>query len=183
MADQEQLSVEDLYADYTAQSGGGLYVKFEDDKEVRVRIMSEPYVLNNKFTDKATGEVRFSNYHAWVVINRHENNKPQIMQLPGGPYNDIAMLVKDPEYGDVSQYDLKITRKNTNGKYSYSVNASPQRTPITEEEKVSVMDIDVIATIGKDGTPVLSLRDYLRNGKRFPDEVSADGTPKIKDLD
>lgn len=182
MTDQDQLSTEELYDGYTAQSGGGLFTKFPDDKEVRVRIMSEPYISNNKFTDKETGEVRYSNYHAWVVLNRTESDKPQIMQLPGGPYNDIAMLVKDPEYGNVSQYDLKITRKNTNGKYSYSVNASPKRSPITDEEKVAVMSVDVVAALGKDGTPVLSLRDYLKNGKRFPDAIDTDGSPKIKDL-
>lgn len=181
MADQ-YFSTEDLYDQYTAQGGSGLYVKFEDDKEVRVRIMSEPFVLNNKFTDKQSGEVRYSVYHAWVVLNRNESDKPQIMQLPGGPYNEIATLVKDPEYGDVANYDLKITRHNTNSKYSYSVNASPKRSPITDEEKTAAMVIDVIESVGKDGTPVMSLRDYLKNGKKFNEDLDADGTPKIKDL-
>lgn len=178
MADQEQLSVEDLYGAYEPSAGSGLFMKFEDDKEQKVRIASEPYVLQSSFEDKKTGEITTSVRHAWIVINRNDDNKVAIMQLPGDPYTQVADLVRDEDFGDPTKYDLKITRKNTNGRYSYNVVGSPKRSELTDEEKVAVLGVDILEAIGKNGTPVLSLRNYLAAGKKFPGTAG-----EVKDLD
>lgn len=168
MADKTE-SIEDLYASHDAETSSGLFYKFEDDKEVRIRIATEPYILEARFTDKKTGDVTSSKKYAWVVLNRTDD-KAQILQLPGGGYSLVQNLGKDKEdWGNPATYDIKITRKNNNGNYSYLVNGVPKKTPITEEEMALVGDIDIVAAISKNNPNVCTVRQYRDNGNKFPD--------------
>ncbi len=178
----EQMTVEDLYTNYDGEGSGGLFLKFEDDKGVKVRIASEPYIFKATFEDKKTGEISTTKKYCWTVLNRNEDGKPQIMQLPSTGYDLIAGFVRDPEWGRPDAFDITVTRKNNNGKYSYQIQGSPRRYDITDEEKVALMTVDVVKAM-QERNPIMSLRDYLANGKKFYDEVDVDGSPKIKDLD
>lgn len=157
-----------VYDTYKAPSDGGFFLKFESDEPVKLRLCSEPYIFASSFTDKLTSETKISNKYAWSIWNYNEDSA-QILQLPVTGFRQIQALAQDPEYGDPSAYDLKITRTGTGTSTKYSVIPSPNKSQVTLEIKAATDKLDV-GDIVK-GIPLSQLVD----GTAVPE-------PKTKDV-
>jgi len=168
MTDQTN-TVEDLYASHEGATGN-LFLKFEVDKSRKVRIASEPYIFDNRFEDKTTGEVTHSDKYAWLVLDRDNNSTPAILQLPSGAYALIRELTLNPEYGNPANYDITVTKKSTNGKINYLVTASRTNSDITADEKTALLEVDIIVAMSKNTPTITSLREYKANGNKFNDQ-------------
>lgn len=106
-------NVKDLYAKNKPAGGNGLFLKFEDGQTVQLRVLDIPVVFQSEY------EGKFSTKWAWPVYN-HDEKKVQILQGGSTIYNAINDLIQDDDYGDPTEYDIKITRtgKGTDTKYS-----------------------------------------------------------------
>lgn len=135
-----------IYAQYEAPSGNGLFLKIDDGKSVKLRFASEPYIFQNGFTDKATGQTNYSTRYAWVVYNRDEK-KAQIFQQGVTGYKNLANLANDTEWGDPINYDIRVTRSGTGTDTKYHMTPAPVKSFLTVEEKAEVAKIDVVAAI------------------------------------
>jgi hypothetical protein len=65
--------------------------------------------------DRATGEVK-------------------LLDKGNGLFKELQKYVLNPEYGDLRQYDVTITRKGSGLDTEYTVTPARQNTPLTEEE-------------------------------------------------
>lgn len=165
-----------VYQDYKVpESDGGLYHKFEDGVTYIVRIASDPAVFQTEFVDQGTGESTLSTKYAWVIWNV-ESKAAQIMQLPVTAYRQIAALATDDEYGDPTNYNLKITRNGKGLETKYTVVASPKQIPLKDvdaDAPAKVKDVDLLDRLsaGKNVSQVHWLKDVL------------DGVPTRQDAD
>jgi hypothetical protein len=107
--------------DYKPEGGsGGLYLKFLDGDSFRLRIIGEPVVFDNDYNGN------LSTKYAWPVYN-HDNETVQILQGGVTIFNMIAGLVKDEDWGDPTQYDIKVSRSgSTKDDTKYTVSPSPK---------------------------------------------------------
>lgn len=120
-----------VYDEYKAPQGsGGTYLKLEDGKPVKLRLVSDPYIYYAQF--KPTDPIQTK--YAWAVYN-HDEDKGQILQLPVTAFRQIQELATDKEWGDPSKYDIKITRTGTGLETKYSIIGSPNKSFLTAEQK------------------------------------------------
>lgn len=127
------------YALHQPAGGSGSYLKFEDGKTVRVRIVSNPVIFDSLYKGQATTK------YAWLVVNLDEV-EVQIMQLPGGGYRGVAAIGADEEWGNPleNEYDLKITRTGQKQQTKYSVVAVNAKVEIDDELQEQIEGIDLV---------------------------------------
>lgn len=153
-----------IYKDYKIpESGSGLYHKFEDGKTYIMRIASEPIVYQTTFGEGPDATI--STKYAWVVWNVEEKTA-QIMQLPVTGYRQIAAFAADDDYGDPTQYSIKITRTGQGLETKYNVVPSPKKTTLAEldsDAPAAVKDVDLIEAVssGKGVSNVNWLKDVV----------------------
>lgn len=175
-------SVEDLYASHQPATGSGQFFALKDGETKRVRIQSEPYVYRDVFHKEGEPD-KISTRFAWLIFN-HDEKRAQILKQSGTFYSSLATLVKNPDYGNPTEYDVHIARAGTGTDTKYTVNGARKNIDLTAEDLGEVVALDILVD-AKEPT-IMSLRDYKKNGEKFPDEaakVEADGTPIIQDLD
>ncbi len=135
---------------YEAPKGGSNYFKFEKG-ENRIRILSRPilgwldwqdnkpirYRMNEKPAKPVDPKKPVRHFWAMVVWNyRHE--AIQVMEITQATIQQsITSLASDPEWGNPSKYDIKITKTGEGMETSYSVNPSPHK-PLAEEIQLAI---------------------------------------------
>jgi hypothetical protein len=153
---------DNIYKQYTPpQGGGGSYLKFEDSKPVRLRIVSEPVVFESSYQDNV------STRYAWSIWNLDEDCA-QVMVLPVTAYRMIADYGADEDWGDPLEnaYNLKITRRGTGKETKYSVVPSVAKEPLTDEQKLEVEGVNLVSAVqaSPSASRVEWLRDVIKNG-------------------
>lgn len=166
----------DLNSKYpTISGGGGLFLKLNDGDTVKVRLYSDPVYFDSEF--KGNLSARF----AWVIWN-HDEEKAQIWATNGATYNSIKDLVLDEEYGDPSEYDIKITRTGTEQQTRYSIRPGTQRYVLTTEQLQACKGVDIIEKIDKsDSTQHVMWLEEHREQKANPETPSKEVGTKNKD--
>lgn len=107
----------DVYKNYKAPEGsGGLYLKFEDGKPVKLRLMTEPYLFTSQFKEGDPITTRY----AWVIWN-HDENKAQVLQLPITGFRQVQDLAANDEWGDPQGYNITIKRTGSGLETKYAV--------------------------------------------------------------
>lgn len=160
-------------------AGGGLYLKLEDGQTVNLRIYSEAYVFQSKFV--RGDEVKWSTRYAWIVYN-NEESRAQILQLSPTTFKQIAAYATDPDYGDPTDYNIKLTREGVGTDTTYSVIASPKPSPLTTEMGTACRKVDITALTGLEhAIPISQLLDGSDAPKGADDDVAIP-TPKQKDV-
>lgn len=145
------------YATHKPPEGGGLYLKLKDGQQVSLRIASEAYVYQNKF--QRGEEVQWSTRYAWVVYNNDEK-KAQILQLSPRDFKKIAAYATDDEYGDPTEYNIRLAREGEGTNTIYTVIASPKRSPFTTEMGTATRKIDILSIPGLEhAIPISQLED------------------------
>lgn len=127
------------YAEHQPTGGSGSYMKFEPNKEVRVRILSDPAIFDNDYQGKVSIK------YAWLVYN-FTDEEVQIMQLPKTGYRSLASIAADADYGNPMEedYDLKITRTGERQQTKYNVIPVKAKAEVPEDAKEEAGDIDLI---------------------------------------
>lgn len=131
------------YAEHKPTGGSGSYLKFESDKTVRVRILSDPVIFDNIY------EGRASTKYAWLVYNIDEE-EVQIMQLPKTGFRALAAIAADEDYGNPmeNEYDLKITRTGQKQQTKYNIIPAKAKSGVVTDEVVEEADgIDLVERI------------------------------------
>lgn len=153
------------YAQYTPPSAGGNFLKFENNVEVIVRILSDTVVFESVFTDKDTQETSVSTKYAWLVWD-FASKEAKIMQLPVGGYKSVAQFGKDPEYGNPKDYNMKIMRTGTGFDTKYQITPSPKKAPLLEQapEAEGKTDVNILEILSKNDSNqhVFWLKDLLK---------------------
>lgn len=165
-----------IYKEHQPSGGGGSYLKFEDGKTVRVRIVSEPVIFESIYEKGVVRQV--STKYAWLIFNLDEQ-EVQIMQLPKTGFRNLAAIAADDDYGDPAEneYDLKITRTGQKQQTKYNIVPVAAKYSLTEEDQEAVADIDLVERLeaSPNNERVAWLKDEV-DGKR-PKEAA----PKSKD--
>lgn len=172
-------SVEDLYGQHAPATGTGQFFALKDGETKRVRFQSEPYVYRDNFK-QPDGSTKVSTRYAWLLWN-HDDGKAQIIKQSGTFYSSLAMLVKNPDFGNPVEYDIHIAREGTGTDTKYTVNGARKNIDLTSEALEQVAALDVTTDAKED--MLVPLRQYLKAGNKFPDEIGKDGEPAIRDLD
>jgi hypothetical protein len=132
-----------IYKEYEAPAGeGGVFLKFEDGKPVKLRVASEPYIFRNVFKDKATGKETESVKYAWVVYNLTAE-AAQILQLPVTGFKALQKIAADDDWGDPTGSNMNVKRDGTGKNTVYTVYPSPNKTPLTKEQMEQIATVDL----------------------------------------
>lgn len=123
----------------------GIYFKFEDKHDHRIRLASDPVIYTSTFMDNSR------EMYAWVIWNI-ELEQAQVIQLPVTVYRMIKAFAMDEDYGDPKEYSFKIKRSGQKFDTKYEVMPSPKRIPLSEihpDAVEQVAKIDLIDKISK----------------------------------
>lgn len=166
-----------IYTTYKAPNEGGLFLKFEDSKPVKVRITTEPYIFTSEFTDKATNETKISTKYAWGIWN-YDEEKAQVLQLPVSGFRQVQELAQDPDWGDPESYDIKVMRSGQGLETKYSVTPNPNKTTLTDGAKEAIAAVDVAKAVK--GVPLSQMVD---EPAKSPKAVLPQFAPPTKESD
>lgn len=134
------MATNNVYGTYVPPaSGGGSYFKLADGESAKVRLTTEPYIFykENQFDEDKPPATRYG----WIVYNRDEN-KAQAMEQGVLFYKQIAKLAIDEDWGDPTEYDIKITRDGTGTDTRYYVNPVPKRDKLTSDQLKAAEALD-----------------------------------------
>lgn len=156
-------------------TGGGLFLKIADGETVKVRLFSDPIYFDSEY--KGNLSARF----AWVIWN-HDVGQAQIWATNGATYNSIKDLVLDEEYGDPSEYDIKITRTGVEQQTRYSVRPGTKRYKLSEDQIEACEAVDAIELIDKpDNTQHVMWLEEHREEKIQEKENKIDEVAEVGD--
>lgn len=150
-----------IYKTYVPPSQSGGFLKIEDGKTVVLRIASEPVIFNSEYQGKT------STRYAWVVYNQDEGSA-QVFAQSATFFKNLAVFANDDEYGDPTEYNIKVTRNGTETNTTYTIVASPKKSPLTKEQKAAVESIDIIKAIqaGPGVSNVFWLNDFANGNSK-----------------
>lgn len=172
-------ATDNIYGQYEPPKGSGQFFALEDGKSARVRFQSDPYAYEDSFK-QADGTSRISTRYAWVVYN-HEEGKAQILKQSGTFFSSLAALAKDADYGDPTEYDVKITRAGTGTETKYTIVPTKNTVELTPDMQGEVAALDI--TKDSNEATIIPLKEYVKNGNRFNATTTASGDVIVKDLD
>lgn len=135
-----------IYDDHKPAAGdGGLYLKIKDGETVKLRIASEPAIFEN--VGEREGEKTITTRYGWVVYNQ-DSKQAQILQQGPRFFKSIAGLAQDEEWGDPTNYDIKIKREGSSfNDTTYTVTPSANREPLDKEAQEAVRAIDLLGKL------------------------------------
>lgn len=135
----------DAFRDFKPEnSGGGLFVKIDEDNPVKLRVLTVDPLIN---VDETYGATRF----AFVVYNFTEG-KAQILNKGWSIAGELQKIHLDEDFGaDIQKVDVKITATGSGKETRYSVNPLPNAQKLTDEQLAEVIEIDLEKVI-KNGT-------------------------------
>jgi hypothetical protein len=135
-----------IYDQHKPANSGGLFLKLQGGDTVKLRIFSEPAIFESVF-EKEGEETNISTRYAWLVWNQDEQ-AAQILQQSASVFNQIAQLARDEDWGDPTEYDVKISREGTGfSDTKYTVNPSPNREPLSEAAKAALSEINLLEKV------------------------------------
>lgn len=117
----------------SVDSPQGKYFKLKDGEEARVRIYSDSstaLIYERVFTDKKTGEINMSVRFAYVVWNYKAGLAQVWVDISGATYDKIKKLIMNKEYGDVTKYDVTVSREGEQLQTKYDVIAARENTDL-----------------------------------------------------
>jgi hypothetical protein len=128
--------------DFNQVSGAGLFVKFEADKPLKLRVLTvDPLVYIDKFAN-----TRF----AFIVYNLTDD-KAQILQATPGMARRIGEIHKDEDFGaNIQKVDIKITPTGAGMERRYTIQALPNAVALTQAQLKNAKEINLEDKIAKD---------------------------------
>lgn len=123
-----------------SEGGGGLFLKFEAGKPVKLRVLTTDPIMN---IDNKYGSTRFG----FVVYNFTES-KAQIMNCSPSIARRISELHGDPDFGgNIRNVDIKITPTGEKLERRYNIDVLPKTETLTNEQIKEAAKIDLEGVI------------------------------------
>ena len=140
--------------DFNQVGGGSLFLKFEADKPVKLRVLTtDPLVYIDKFAN-----TRF----AFIVYNLTDG-KAQILQATPGMARRIGEIHKDEDFGaNIQKVDVKITPTGAGMERRYTIQALPNATDLTQAQLKEAKEINLEEKVGKDAPMAQRMSFYDR---------------------
>ena len=112
-------------------------------------------------------------------------NGPIEAKIATFPYTitkDIGALAADPEYGDVTKYDIKIIKTGKGLDTTYSTSPSPSKVELTEEERAVVEAAPKVKDIIKVFSPeeIRDMHFIVLDGESHNNSASATSSASSK---
>jgi hypothetical protein len=104
--------------------GSGLYLKFEADDEVRMRLLTLDPLVSESSWENGDGETVVSTKYGFVIWNWNEG-KAQIMQVGPGLVKRFTQIHTSNDYDPINKIDIKITATGDGLKRRYTVDVLP----------------------------------------------------------
>lgn len=162
----------DVYKQYQPPVSGGLFLKLEEGDAVKIRIASQPYIFNNEYK----GQV--STRYAWVVYN-YDQERAQIFHQGVTGYRTIANLASDPDWGDPSGFDVRVSRHGLGTDTKYNITPLPSKADLDDKQTSAVNEVD----LPKHVSGAILLSEFV-GGKGLPEtEQSGDSQESDIELD
>jgi hypothetical protein len=137
----------------SVDSPAGKYFKLKDGEEALIRITSDSskaLIYQNTFTDKNTGEVTMSNRFAYVIWN-HTAKRAQVWSgVSGATYDKIKKYITNPSYGDITQYDITVSREGELLQTKYDIVAGRENYELTPAQLEECAKIDLLNEVSED---------------------------------
>lgn len=142
--------------------GGGSFLKLENDKMTRVRLLDYPFVSSQTF--EGDGETSISTKFTWEVYD-YESKTVKLLSKGASVFNQIRDIVELQGEDMPAPFDIgiKVTGSGLTTKYSV-VSA-----PVKEELPEKLERIDIVKII-KNAIPLLE----FSQGKQPPVETKND---------
>lgn len=154
-------------------SNGGDILKLESGKKYRLRIIGEPFVYQSEFNGNP------STRYAMTVWNQEEK-AAQILMLPAGAFREVLGYAQNvDDWGDPELYDFVIAKTGSGLETRYTLQPSPKKNDLPDEDKKAVEAIDLKEVLnrlpsvtfayaaseaGEDPFPKLSVKDGIQKG-------------------
>jgi hypothetical protein len=162
----------------------GLFVKLEDGKPIKIRVLTtDPLVNMDKY-----GNTRYS-----FIVWNFTVDKAQILQKGVSIFKRIKELHTDEDYGaNIKNIDLKLTATGTGKETRYTIDVLPKATKLSNEQIKEAMAIDLEAKIDNGirlsevnkgaAIPGSNLMDEIDLNDRFSDDAEGKGVEEEIDL-
>lgn len=157
-----------VYTDHQPKdSGGGLYLRLKDGETGRLRIASEPVIYDSEYKEK------ISTKYAWVVWNI-ELKTAQVFQQSATFFKNLANYAKDSEYGDPTEYDIKVTREGSDTDTIYHITPGRNSYKLDDDALEAVKKIDLVDAVskGQGVSNVYWLGDFISAEEQSQDTTS-----------
>ncbi len=152
-----------IYAEFTPPTGSGNFFTLEDGKTARIRIQSAPFIYRDEFK-QPDGTIKYSNRYAWLIYN-HDEGKAQVLKQSGTFFSSVAAIAKDIDYGQPTEYDIKVTRTGTGTDTRYQIVPAPKTIELTSTMLEAIASLDVVADSKE--SSITPLVEYMKNGSKF----------------
>lgn len=129
--------------------GGGLFLKFQADKPVTLRVLTvDPMVTTKEFQNN--GEINISTQFHFIVYN-FTDSKAQVVSCPPGVARKIGEIHTDADFGgDIRKVDIKVTPTGEKLTRKYDIQVLPKTNMLTNEQIKEAASIKLDEVI-KDG--------------------------------
>lgn len=153
--------------DIKMPSNGGDILKLESGKAYRVRIVGEPYVYQSEF------EGKLSTRYAMTIWNQDEK-AAQILLLPAGAFRSVLEYAQNEEdWGSPEDYDFVIKKTGSGLETRYTIQPSPKKAPLQDDEKAAVTAIDLADVLSKLPSITMAYKASEMGENAFPHNTPA----------
>jgi len=125
------------------------YLRIESGETVRLRIASQPITFEKDFGQGDGPKKRCA-----VIVIRKEKigdeikRSPIVFEFGAMIYNDLVKLNLDEDFGDLTTYDIKVTKTGSDKTTKYSITPDPNKSPLTREDKSLAATINLCEACG-----------------------------------
>lgn len=142
------MSEADIYG--SVASPQGKYFKLKDGEEARIRICSdssEALIYEKEF--ERDGKIDLSTRFAYVVWNYDAGLAQIWSEVSGSTYDKIKKLIMNKDYGDVTKYDVTVSREGEQLQTKYDIIAARENTELPGVALTAVAKVDLRAEMEK----------------------------------
>jgi len=163
------MSEADIYG--SVASPQGKYFKLKDGEEARIRICSdssEALIYEKEF--ERDGKFDLSTRFAYVVWNYDAGLAQVWSEVSGATYDKIKKLIMNKDYGDITQYDVTVSREGEQLQTKYDIIAARENTELPGTALAAVAKIELKAEVekGKGVQHVMSIREFHEMNVKQP---------------
>lgn len=164
--------------DWDSVTGGGLFLKFEADKPVVLRVLTKDPVVNTKTFEGSDGEINVTTKFNFIVYN-FTAEKAQILSATPNMAKKISEFDADEDFGaDIKKVDLKISPTGNGLQRRYDLQILPKAKTLTNDmiKEAAAIKLDEVIDDGQR----MSVYDAAAAKKKADEqnsEVSADDFP------
>lgn len=116
-------------------AGGGDYLRLKDGDSFKVRFYGDVYVFLDTY-----GNTRWGN-----AVWNYGEDKAQAYSYTKTIVNRVKELEEDEDWGDVREYDVKVSRKgSTKEDTEYSLTPNPSKKSLTKEQIEACEKLDLL---------------------------------------